>query len=38
MPSIYKEEEIFEIALDGGAEDVQTGDGVIEVTSTPRKF
>jgi len=34
----YSEDEIMEAALDGGAEDVSTSDGVIEVSSAPEDF
>lgn len=34
----YSEEEIFEAALENGAEDVTTSDGVIEVTTSPADF
>jgi YebC/PmpR family DNA-binding regulatory protein len=34
----YTEDQIMEIALDAGAEDIQTNDGVIEVTTTPADF
>lgn len=34
----YTEEEIFEVALENGAEDVTTSDGIIEVTTTPADF
>lgn len=36
--SKYTEEQIFEVALENGAEDVTTDDGVIEVTTTPADF
>ena len=34
----YTEEQIFEAALENGAEDVSTSDGVIEVTTSPADF
>lgn len=34
----YSEEQIFEAALENGAEDVTTSDGVIEVTTSPADF
>ncbi|MGD1815983.1 MAG: YebC/PmpR family DNA-binding transcriptional regulator [Pleomorphochaeta sp.] len=34
----YSEEEIFELALENGAEDVATSDGIIEVTTEPGDF
>lgn len=34
----YTEDEIFEVALENGAEDVTNEDGVIEVTTTPADF
>ena len=34
----YSEEEIFDAALENGAEDVSTDDGIIEVTTTPAEF
>lgn len=34
----YSEDEILESALENGAEDVQTGDGIIEVTTAPADF
>lgn len=34
----YSEEQIFEVALENGAEDVATTDDVIEVTTTPSDF
>ena len=34
----YTEDEVMEAALDGGAEDVSTSDGIIEVTSAPEDF
>jgi DNA-binding regulatory protein, YebC/PmpR family len=34
----YSEDEIFEAALENGAEDVQNNDGVIEVTTAPSDF
>lgn len=34
----YTEEQIFEVALENGAEDVTTDDGIIEVTTTPADF
>lgn len=34
----YSEEEIFDAALENGAEDVSTDDGIIEVTTTPADF
>ncbi|MGD1818679.1 MAG: YebC/PmpR family DNA-binding transcriptional regulator [Pleomorphochaeta sp.] len=34
----YTEEEIFELALENGAEDVATSDGIIEVTTEPGDF
>ena len=34
----YTEEQIFEAALENGAEDVTTNDGVIEVTTAPNDF
>ena len=34
----YSEEEIFNAALENGAEDVSTEDGVIEVTTSPADF
>ena len=36
--SKYSEEEIFVFALENGAEDVSTEDGIIEVTTTPNDF
>ncbi len=36
--SKYSEEEIFDAALENGAEDVSTEDGIIEVTTTPADF
>ena len=36
--SKYSEEEIFDAALENGAEDVSTEDGIIEVTTTPNDF
>ena len=36
--SKYSEEEIFNAALENGAEDVSTEDGVIEVTTSPADF
>ncbi len=36
--SKYSEEEIFDAALENGAEDVSTDDGIIEVTTTPADF
>ena len=34
----YTEDQIFEVALEHGAEDVSTSDDVIEVTTTPADF
>ncbi len=34
----YSEEEIFEAALENGADDVETGDGIIEVKTEPSDF
>lgn len=34
----YTEEQIFEAALENGAEDVSTSDGIIEVTTGPSDF
>lgn len=34
----YTEDQIFEIALENGAEDVSTTDDIIEVTTTPADF
>jgi YebC/PmpR family DNA-binding regulatory protein len=34
----YSEEEIFELALENGAEDVETNDGIIEVSTAPTDF
>ncbi|MBQ0071631.1 MAG: YebC/PmpR family DNA-binding transcriptional regulator [Spirochaetales bacterium] len=34
----YTEEQIFEVALENGAEDVTTSDDVIEVTTSPSDF
>ncbi|MDT3360162.1 putative transcriptional regulatory protein [bioreactor metagenome] len=34
----YSEEQIFEVALENGADDVTTSDGVIEVITTPSDF
>ncbi|MDR2103541.1 MAG: YebC/PmpR family DNA-binding transcriptional regulator [Treponema sp.] len=34
----YTEDEIMEVAIDGGAEDVALSDGVIEVTTAPEDF
>lgn len=34
----YTEDQIFEVALENGAEDVSTSDDVIEVTTTPSDF
>lgn len=34
----YTEDQIMEAALEGGAEDVASSDGVIEVTTTPEDF
>ena len=34
----YSEEQIFEVALEHGADDVTTSDGVIEVITTPSDF
>lgn len=34
----YSEEEIFEVALENGAEDVESSDGLIEVTTAPSDF
>ena len=36
--SKYSEEEIFDAALENGADDVSTEDGIIEVTTTPNDF
>ena len=36
--SKYSEDEIFNAALENGAEDVSTEDGVIEVTTSPADF
>ncbi|MCL2264636.1 MAG: YebC/PmpR family DNA-binding transcriptional regulator [Treponema sp.] len=34
----YTEDDIMEIAIEGGAEDVSSSDGIIEVTSAPEDF
>ncbi len=34
----YTEDQIFEVALENGAEDVSTSDDIIEVTTTPADF
>jgi YebC/PmpR family DNA-binding regulatory protein len=34
----YTEDQIMEVALDGGAEDVALSDGIIEVTTAPEDF
>ncbi len=34
----YSEEELFEVALENGAEDVESSDGLIEVTTAPSDF
>jgi len=34
----YNEDTVMEAALDGGAEDVSSGEGIIEVVSTPEDF
>jgi len=34
----YKEDDIMEVAIEGGAEDVSAQDGIIEVTSAPEDF
>ncbi|MCX7656659.1 MAG: YebC/PmpR family DNA-binding transcriptional regulator, partial [Treponemataceae bacterium] len=34
----YSEDQIMEAALEGGAEDVSTSDGVIEVITAPEDF
>ena len=34
----YTEDAVMEIAIDGGAEDVSSGDGIIEVTTAPEDF
>jgi len=34
----YTEDAVMEAALDGGAEDISTSDGIIEVTSAPEDF
>jgi YebC/PmpR family DNA-binding regulatory protein len=34
----YTEDEIMELAIDGGAEDVALSDGIIEVTTAPEDF
>ena len=34
----YSEDQIFEAALENGAEDVSSSDGVIEVTTAPADF
>ena len=34
----YTEDQIMEIAIEGGAEDVAASDGIIEVTSAPEDF
>jgi YebC/PmpR family DNA-binding regulatory protein len=34
----YTEDQVMEAALDGGAEDISTSDGIIEVTSSPEDF
>jgi YebC/PmpR family DNA-binding regulatory protein len=34
----YTEDQIMEIALEGGAEDVSLSDGIIEVSTTPEDF
>ncbi|MFP3040715.1 YebC/PmpR family DNA-binding transcriptional regulator [Treponema primitia] len=34
----YTEDQIMEIALDGGAEDVALSDGIIEITTSPEDF
>jgi YebC/PmpR family DNA-binding regulatory protein len=34
----YTEDQVMEAALEGGAEDVSSGDGIIEVSSAPEDF
>jgi YebC/PmpR family DNA-binding regulatory protein len=34
----YTEDEVMEVVLEGGAEDVSASDGIIEVTSAPEDF
>ncbi len=34
----YSEEEIFEVALENGADDVESNDGIIEVSTSPADF
>ncbi|MDR1308240.1 MAG: YebC/PmpR family DNA-binding transcriptional regulator [Treponema sp.] len=34
----YTEDQVMEAALEGGAEDVSSGDGIIEVTTAPEDF
>jgi len=34
----YTEDAVMEIAIEGGAEDVSSGDGIIEVTTAPEDF
>ncbi|WP_010259616.1 YebC/PmpR family DNA-binding transcriptional regulator [Treponema primitia] len=34
----YTEDQIMEIAIDGGAEDVALSDGIIEITTSPEDF
>jgi len=34
----YSEDDIMEVAIEGGAEDVSASDGIIEVTSAPEDF
>jgi transcriptional/translational regulatory protein YebC/TACO1 len=34
----YTEDQIMEIALEGGAEDVALSDGIIEITTAPEDF
>jgi len=34
----YTEDQVMEVAIDGGAEDVSASDGIIEVTTAPEDF
>jgi len=34
----YTEEQVMEVAIEGGAEDVSTNDGIVEVTTAPEDF
>ncbi|MBT3274917.1 MAG: YebC/PmpR family DNA-binding transcriptional regulator [Spirochaetales bacterium] len=36
--SVYTEDQVFEVALEAGAEDVTSGDGQIEVVTEPETF